>query len=78
LDELWKLIQKLSNKTNTGQKKKGRLAGRKGTSKGNGKLQIKMRKTTTKYVKRTTTDSVSISEVHDKEIMINLNFGSLM
>ena len=38
LVELWKLIQQHSNKTNTGQTKKGILAKKDSTSEGNGKL----------------------------------------
>lgn len=38
IDELWKLITQHSNKLNGGQKKEGRLAGKNGTSEGNGKL----------------------------------------
>ena len=53
LDELWKLILQHSSKTNAGQKKKGRLAGRNGTGEGNGKLQIRLSKAALKYVERT-------------------------
>jgi len=38
LDELWKLIQHHSNRTNIRQKKKVRLAGKDSTNEGNGKL----------------------------------------
>ena len=60
LDELWKLILQHSSRTNTGQKKKGRLAGRNGTGEGNGKLQIRVSKTASEYVKRTAADSEAL------------------
>ena len=109
LDELWKLILQHSSKTNTGQKKKGRLAGRNGTGEGNGKLQIRRSRTAAKYVKRIAANNEALQhkgwrlegqttttvtkdrlskqvwdprghkhEVHDQEIMVNLNFWSLM
>lgn len=109
LDELWKLILQHSSKTNTGQKKKGRLAGRNGIGKGNGKFQIRVRKVAEKCVKRITAGSEALQhkgwrlegqtttaitkdrlsnqiwdpgghiiELHDQEIMVNLNFGNLM